>query len=458
MKRGLHHSSRFTIHVLYREESYFMLLKLTKITLCILFLFCTYITYAKVVDGIIAYVNDDVITQGDLNKLFSDRITELQQVYQFSYSEANDKAQQERSDLLDKLIRQFLITQEAQRQQIQVDEDEVDEYIRTLRKQFGIEADEEFSEQLKREGYTLMTFREKARRDLMGERLVQFIVLPKIDVMDNEITKFFEENRENFTTKPDRVHLRTIFVKFQLSDKEKIQQKVDNILKEARSGADFAELARKHSDDERTKENGGYLGQFTNAKLDMLPEPIQQVVTQLEAGQITESIEAQDGFYILKLEEKNEDTITLRSIFIALKVSQQSKDDAQKLMTEIRSRLESGDDFAELAAEYSDDVETKNKGGDLGIRGLEQFPDEIRTVIEPLKEGHLSETVEMPHGLYIFKLEKRELAQLTDEERNQIRLIIKQQKFETEWMKFTDKLKKKAFVKIKDEKIATLTK
>ena len=192
-----------------------MLFKLTKITICIFLLFCTHITYAKVVDGIIAYVNDDVITQGDLNKLFSDRITELQQVYQFSYTEANDKAQQERSGLLDKLIRQFLITQEAQRQQIQVDEDEVDEYIRTLRKQFGIQSDEDFSEQLKREGYTLMTFREKARRDLMGERLVQFIVLPKIDVMDNEITKFFEENREKFTTKSDKVHLQAIFLQFQ---------------------------------------------------------------------------------------------------------------------------------------------------------------------------------------------------------------------------------------------------
>jgi peptidyl-prolyl cis-trans isomerase SurA len=407
--------------------------------------------YAKIVDGIIAYVNDDVITQGDLNKLLSDRIAELQQVYRFSRSEANEKAQQERPDLLDKLIRQILVTQEAQKEQIQVTEDEIDEYIKNLQKQFGIQSDEEFSEQLKREGYTLATFREKARKDLMGERLVQIMVLPKVDVVDDEITKFFEENREKFTTKPDRVHLRIIFVKFKLSDEEEKarQQKADTILKELRSGADFAELARKYSDDERTKDNGGYLGQFTIAELELLPQPIQQVVSKLEVGQITEPIDAQDGLYILKLEAKDEDSITLRNIFIALQAGQQSKDDAQKLMDEIRSRLESGDDFAELAAEYSDDAETKEQGGDLSFRGLEQFPYDIRTVIEALKEGQVSQTVEAPFGLYIFKLEKREPAQLTDEEKKQIRSILKQQKFESEWEKFTDKLKKKAFVKIK---------
>ena len=125
-------------------------------------------------------------------------------------------------------------------------------------------------------------------------------------------------------------------------------------------------------------------------------------------------------------------------------------------MDEIRSRLESGGDFAALAAEYSDDSETKNKGGDLSFRGLEQFPYDIRTAIESLKEGQVSETVETPFGLYIFKLEKREPAQLTDEEKNQIRSILRQQKFEAEWKKFTDKLEKKAFVKIKDEKVVTL--
>jgi peptidyl-prolyl cis-trans isomerase SurA len=275
------------------------------------------------------------------------------------------------------------------------------------------------------------------------------MVLPKIDVVDDEISKFYEENRAKFTTNSDRVHLRAIFVKFKLSDKEKIQQKADTILQEARSGADFSELARKYSDDERTKENGGYLGQFTTTELELLSEPIKQAVVQLEAGQTTEPIEAQDGFYILKLEAKDEDGITLRSIFIAFQVDQESKDEAQELMAEIRSRLESGEDLAKLAAEYSDDAETKDKGGDLGIRGLEQFPPEIRTVIAPMEVGEFSETVETPYGLYIFKLEEREPAQLTDEEKKQIRLILRQQKFDTEWEKFTSKLKEKAFVKIK---------
>ena len=444
-----------------------MLFRLTQITLCLLLLFCTYITsYAKIVDGIIAYVNDDVITQGELNKLLGERINELQQVYQFSRSEATERAQQESSGLLDKLIRQMLITQEAHRDQIQIGEDEIDERVRIIQKEFGFQSNDEFVKQLKREGYTLATYREKTRKDLMGERLVQLVVLPRVDVVDDEISKFFEENREKFTTKSDKVHLQAIFLQFQLSgqEKETIQHKVDTILTEARSGGDFAELARKYSDDETTKENGGYLGQFTDAELDLLSKPVRQVVDKLEAGQITEPIEAKDGLYILKSEANDEfvspankelrakrSSITLRSIFLAFKPAQQSKEGAQKLMDKIISKLEEGEDFSLLATEYSNDTETKDKGGDLGIRGLEEFPYEIRTTLESLQEGQISETIETPYGLYVFKLEKREPAQLTDEEREQIRLILKQQKIEAEWNKFTDKLKKKAFVKIKTE-------
>jgi len=315
-------------------------------------------------------------------------------------------------------------------------------------------ADDELKKALKREGYTLDEYREKTRKELIGEKLVQQMVLPRVDVLDKDIDIFFEENRDKFTTKMDKVHLRHIFVEFKLSEsaKKAAEEKANRILKEAQSGVDFAELARQYSENQLTKEAGGYLGRLTSEKLKQLPKPFLDAINELEVGQIAGPVEGEDGLHILKVEERDEESVTLRHILIALKTDQLSIDAAKDRMNDIIDKLKDDADFSELAAQYSDDAETKIKGGELGVRGLADFTEETRNIISELEEGQVSEPVETQYGLHIFKLDKREKAQLTDEERNEIRMLLRQQKFEVEWAKYTDKLKEKAFVKVKIDK------
>jgi len=97
--------------------------------LLFLTLYCYHTTNAKVVDHIVAYVNDDVITLVDLNLLVSERSAELQQLYRIPKSEADEKASQENANLLDKLIRRILIIQEAQRRKIEVEDAEVEKVV-----------------------------------------------------------------------------------------------------------------------------------------------------------------------------------------------------------------------------------------------------------------------------------------------------------------------------------------
>ena len=498
--------------------------------LLFLTLYCFHTADAKVVDHIVAYVNDDVITLGDLDRLASERSAELQQIYRIPKNEADEKANQERAKLLDKLIRESLIVQEAQRRKIEVEDaevekvvsarinnykeglmlnflvqriqraqiplplpkiqqlvsvlqkpslmaeitrqmeagensessaEEVQEFIDMLKElaDIGIasiddlkeRADEELDKALRREGYTLDEYKEKTRKELIGEKLVQQMVLPRVEVLDKDIDTFFEENRGKFTTKMDKVHLRHIFVEFKVSEpvRKAAEEKANRILVEAQSGADFAELARQHSENQLTRETGGYLGWLTIDKQQQLPQPFQDAISKLEVGQITGPVAGQDGLHILKLEDKAEENIELRHILIALEPDQQSMETAKTKMNDIADKLKNGADFAELATQYSDDEETKVKGGELGIRGLEDFTEETRQVISELEEDQVSEPVETQYGLHIFKLDKREKAQLTDEERNEILLLLRQQRFEQEWEKYTDKLKEKAFVKVK---------
>lgn len=297
---------------------------------------------AKVIDRIIAYVNSDLITEYELNKVVEERSIELQQLYQFSPTEAERKAEQERPELLDKMIRQMLLVHEALKRNIEILDGEIEQYMHEFQKNAGIKSNEEFKKQLEAEGYTLISFREQAKKNLMAERLTLLAILPKINVTDSEVVEFFSENRERFVSKADKVRLRQIFVKFD-DDKELAHQKIKGILGELDAGMDFAELAQK----------------------------------------------------------------------------------------------------------YSDDEEYRSKGGDLGFQSVAELEPDVRDAIQSIKAGEYTQPIETELGIYIFKLEEWEIPRLTQQEKEQVRTYLRESKFQKEWQKFTDRLKEKAFIKIK---------
>ena len=108
--------------------------------------------YARTFDRIIAYVNDDIVTKRELDVLVNQRAMELQQVYRFSEREALNEAERQRSELLDRLIRQMLLLEAALILKITVTDAEVEQYIKEFKDRYQIETDEEFKKQLNREG------------------------------------------------------------------------------------------------------------------------------------------------------------------------------------------------------------------------------------------------------------------------------------------------------------------
>ena len=170
--------------------------------------------HARTFDRIVAYVNDDVVTKRELDVLVNQRAMELQQVYRFSEREALNEAERQRSELLDRLIRQMLLLEAALTLRVTVSDAEVDQYIKEFKDRYQIETDEEFKRQLNREGMTLVAFREQSERNLKTERLVMGRIVPRLQIRDSEIQKFFEENRDQLSTKADKVRLGHIFIAF----------------------------------------------------------------------------------------------------------------------------------------------------------------------------------------------------------------------------------------------------
>ena len=407
---------------------------------------------ARTFDKIVAYVNDDIVTKRELDVLVNQRAVELQQVYRFSEREARNEAEQQRAELLDRLIRQMLLLEAALTLKVTVNDVEVEQYVQEFKKRYQIETDAEFKEQLNREGMTLVAFREQAERNLKAEKLVMGRIVPRLQVRDSEIQKFFEENRDQLPVKADKVHLRHIFIAFEptQADRDTAYNKVENARNEiSTDGANFEEIAKRYSTNQNPTSQAGILIEATTEELNRFPEIFQNVLTNLATGETNDPIEGNEGLYLFWVETKDDKMIAFRYLIVPLEISPEALQTARERSVEVFKKLENGEDFNTLATTYSDDADSRENGGYLGVRSLTDLNLQTRKIVEPLAPGAYSNPHETESGLHIFKVDERNTPDLTDIEKQQITSILRQQRFQEEWQAYTDNLITNAYIEIK---------
>lgn len=406
---------------------------------------------ARTFDKIAAYVNDDIVTKRELDVLVNQRAIELQQVYRFSEREARTEAERQRGELLDRLIRQMLLLEAALTLQLTVSDAEVEQYIQEFKKRYQIETDEEFRIQLNKEGMTLVAFREQAERNLKAEKLVMGRIVPRLQVRDSEIQKFFEENRDQLPVKSDKVHLRHIFIAFEptQTDRDAAYAQVEKARNEiATADTDFEELAKRYASKENPTSQAGILIEASTEELSRFPEIFQNVLGNLAADETSEAVEGNEGIYLFRVEKKDDKMTAFRYLIIPLEISPEAIQMARERSVEVFKKLENGEDFDTLAATYSDDTETRENGGVLGVRSLTELNPKTRRIIESLESGAYSNPHETESGLHIFRVDERNTPDLSEAEKQQITSILRQQRFQEEWDAYTDSLIANAYIKI----------
>ena len=409
------------------------------------------VSVARTFDRIVAYVNDDVVTKRELDVLVRQRAMELQQVYRFSEREALNQSEQQRPELLNRLIRQMLLLEAALTLKITVSDADVEQYVQDFKKRYQIETDEEFEKQLNREGMTLVAFREQSERNLKAERLVMGRIVPRLQVRDSDIQKFFEENRDQLPTKSDKVDLRHIFVAFKPNQADRdaafetVRKAVDEIKADSTK---FEEYAQRYAVKKNPSSQAGMLIEATTEELNQFPEIFQNVLKDLSEGALSEPIEGNEGLYVFAVEQKTDEMIAFRYLIVPLVPSTEAMHEAREAIVEVYKKLENGEDFTALAAAHSDDVETRENGGNLGVRSLTELNPKTRAVIEALETGAYSQPHETESGLHIFSVDERNSPDLSEGEKRQITSILRQQRFQEEWDAYTDKLLENAYVKI----------
>ena len=203
--------------------------------------------------------------------------------------------------VLDHLIGSELLFQESTKRKFELTDEEVEAQLTVLKSRMPDPA--MFEQALVSNGLTLQQLRVEIRRDLTIQKLIDAEVMPQVTVSGDEARKYYDENLEQMR-QPERLRLSHILKRVApdaaSKDKEIVRSEIEALLEKARSGADFATLAREHSEDSGSATTGG---QLTVARGDTVP-PFEEAAFALSPGGLSPVVETQFGFHIIKLAEK----------------------------------------------------------------------------------------------------------------------------------------------------------
>lgn len=197
------------------------------------------------------------------------------------------------SQAVEQLITEKLIDNEAAKQNIAVSEDEINAEFEEIKSNFPDEAT--FNMQLQYMGITPEQFKDQLASEMKLRKLVE----PEIEVTDEEIQQYYDNNQSQFGT-PEQVRASHILVKKE--DKELAEK----ILAEVKNGGDFAELAKEYSEDGSAAQ-GGDLGFFGRGQM---VAPFEEAAFSLDVNEISDLVESQFGYHIIKVTDKQEAEVT----------------------------------------------------------------------------------------------------------------------------------------------------
>ena len=421
--------------------------KLIGLFLCSVFFLCWIaVSEAKIIESILVIVNDDIITQTELDERVEKEKAMQQMFYPNDEAQLSAEIEKLRPEILENMVNELLFIQEAVRRGVKVPDSEIQQLVNTIRKSY--DSAEAFREALKAEGYTEYTFRKERKRLLLRQKLVDQEFGSELNVTDDEVRQFYRENRDNSPGKSDVVKLKHIFVRFRTTaeDREEARSRAADILKRCRDGADFEEMATNFSDHEPTKASGGDMGYFFPGMGQHDPG-LEEAASQLAVGEISDLIETPAGYDIIKVIDIRENAVRARRIYIAIWPDQEAEKQAEEEAYFILEELEKGVDFVELAKEHSDDPQAVEKDGDWREISIDQMTPGLRNAFESLDEGEVSQPIKTPLGIDILKIVGRQ--DLTKDEMDKLRRILSNDRLAEKLKDYSVKLRKKTYIEYK---------
>jgi parvulin-like peptidyl-prolyl isomerase len=259
----------------------------------------------ELINEIVARVNSDIITRADYLSAVSEFREDLVRTMA-GKSDAEIEAAFERlkPTILNYLIENLLMEQKAKEIGIDVEAD-VNQEMARMAKDNGLPNVIAFENELKRQGIDPEFARAQLRKGLMQQYVVQREVISPIyqNLTDKERLEFYEKNKIMFTTEGE-VLLSEIFLPLEGHTAAEVEQRARRIVEELKAGQSFAEAVKKNSPESRaSRAQDGKIGTFKPREL---KPDIAAAISTLKVGDVTEPIRLQDGFQIIRVDERKE--------------------------------------------------------------------------------------------------------------------------------------------------------
>lgn len=260
---------------------------------------------ADIIEQVLVKVNGDIITKTDLEQR---QIVALRQrnpnLRPNNDAELRQALQDVTPEVIVDAINELLFVQRGKELGYALGDEQFRNIVDNIKKENKIETEEQLLAALKQEGMTMDDLRKQLERQMLITRVQQAEVMGKVGVNDEELKKYYEDNKASFTSSP-QLTLREILVEVPSSEKgvnvaadDAAKEKAEGIRTRLLAGEPFAQLAGELSDS-GSKANGGLIGPIDRADLSA---ELQKEISPLKVGELTPVMRTTRGYHILKLE------------------------------------------------------------------------------------------------------------------------------------------------------------
>ena len=423
-----------------------MITRLLHLSLCLLLATAQAQAVTEVIDQVVAIVDDDIIMASELR----DRVSALTESLQSRGVQMPPQDTLIR-ETLDQLILENIQLQMGRRAGVRIADEEINRATERIAAQNRMTL-EQFQAALQSRGQSYENMREQVRREMIIRRVQMGNINQRVQITEEEVGNFMSTREGQNLTQPEFRLLHALIALPSDASPEQVSaasRQVDATLSRIRSGTDFAQAVQNSTSPYQF--TGGDLGW---RKLADLPSLFGDVAPALKPGETSEPIRSDSGFHIINLVEVRgrEQVVTqTKARHILIKPSEIMTDaQAQALAANLRARVLAGEDFGELAQEYSEDIGSAQEGGELGWTTPGQMVPEFEATVQKTPVGEIAEPVRTQFGWHVVKVEGRRDEDMSDlATRNKAMDYVHNRKYQEELDAWLRQIRDEAFVDVK---------
>ena len=367
-------------------------------------------------DGIVAIVNEGVVLQSELD-------AETAMIRQRLDAE-NVPAPPEAvlvDQVLERLVVNQIQLQRAARMGIRIPDEMLNQTLSRIAEQQGLTIND-LPTALASDGVDYNAYRSEVRDQITLQQLRQIEVTNRIQVSPREIEQCMAKQvgQVNVNAEYDLSHiLISVPPSATAAQFAEAETKALEVLAAVRDGANFGEMAVRHSDAQTALE-GGALGWRRG---NQIPTLFSTVVAELDSGEVSEPLRSPSGYHLVRLNDQRgavlKSEVRQNHVRHILVTTNEVVDDrtAELKLTQARERILAGEAFGELARELSEDPGSANSGGDMGWTEPGTFVPEFEQVVDQSEIGAVSAPFRSRFGWHILEVLDRRIYDNTEEMR-----------------------------------------